>query len=216
MFVDEKPTDPKPAEAGQMELATKQVVVFKDGYCLIVKDGVAKTDANGVAHTYEVPDAAVLGSFWAIPETGEIKSMVAGWDESESEEVKEVNCTDVLSVVKANVRSECSFMVGDDLLEGTILKLLSNPVDKPAVTTPTLHAVQASSSFIVAEPTTSHFVLRTKVGDMMVALNQVKNLTIDQMVSTIEQSTVKVTKRKKLTLDFGKPNQDVKIKLMSD
>ena len=48
----------------------------------------------------------------------------------------------------------------------------------------------------------------------MVALSEVKNLTIDQMVSTTEQTTNKKTKRKKLNFDFGKPNQDVKIKLM--
>ena len=79
------------------------MVVFKDGYCLVVKDGVGKTDENGFAHTYEVPGAAVLGSFWAIPETGELKSMVAGWEEIKTEEVKEINCTDVLSIIKAQI-----------------------------------------------------------------------------------------------------------------
>ncbi|MDB2686556.1 hypothetical protein N9Y42_05045 [Mariniblastus sp.] len=214
MLVDEKPVESKPEEPGQMELTTEQVVVFKDGYCLVVKDGVATTNADGLAHTYEVPDAAVLGSFWAIPETGKIKSMVAGWDESESEDVKEINCTDVLSIVKANVGRECSFMIDNQKLEGTILKMLSNPVDKPAVTTETQLRLEASSAFVVVEPQASHFVLRSKVGDVMVALNHVKNLTIDQMVSTTEKSTLKKTRRKKLSLDFGKPNQEVKIKLM--
>ena len=215
MFVDDEPAENKPAdEAGQMELTTEQVVVFKDGYCLVVKDGVAKTDANGLAHTYEVPDAAVLGSFWAVPQAGKIKSMVAGWDENKATDVKRVNCTDVHSIVKANVGRECSFELGDDQFEGTILKLLSNEVDEPTADTATQAAMHASSAFIAVKATASHFVLRSKVGDVMVAINQVKNLTIDEMVSTTEQSTVKVTKRKKLTLNFGKPNQDVKIKLM--
>jgi len=80
--VVDKKVNEKP---GNIELTTEQVVVFKDGYCLVVKDGVAKTDENGFAHTYEVPNAAVLGSFWAIPEAGEIKSMVAGWEEIKTE-----------------------------------------------------------------------------------------------------------------------------------
>ena len=102
--VGDEMQDGQPVERpGNIELTTEQVVVFKDGYCLVVKDGVAKTDENGFAHTYEVPGAAVLGSFWAIPENGEIKSMVAGWEEIKTEEVKEINCTDVLSIIKAQI-----------------------------------------------------------------------------------------------------------------
>ena len=213
MLVDEKPADNKSDDSNQIELTTEQVVVFKDGYCLVVKNGVAKTDADGLAHTFEVPDAAVLGSFWAIPEAGEIKSMVAGWEELKTKDVKEINCTDVLSIVKANVGRECEFKLYNQQFAGTILKLLANPVDEPAVDAQASDFRQ-SSVFVVSETPTSHFVLRSKVGDVMVAISEVKNLTIDQMVSTTEQSRVKVTKRKKLTFDFGKPNQDVKIKLM--
>ena len=213
LFGGDGPADEKPrTTAGQIELTTEQVVVFKDGYCLVVKDGVAKTDADGFAHTYDVPDAAVLGSFWAIPETGRIKSMVAGWEEIETNEEKEINCTDVLSIVKANVGRECSFMIGDEEFQGEILKLLTNPVDKPVETA--LADLRSSSRFVVSATPTSHFLLRSKVGDVMVAINQVKNLTIQQMVSTTKESKIEVTKKKKLKLDFGQPNQDVKIKLM--
>ena len=214
--VGDEMQDGQPVERpGNIELTTEQVVVFKDGYCLVVKDGVAKTDENGFAHTYEVPDAAVLGSFWAVPETGEIKSMVASWEETKTEEVKEINCTNVLSIIKANVGRECRFMVSDEQFDGTILKLLSNPAEKPTpsqVAAAGLHG--RSSRFIVAPAPASHFLLRSEAGDVMVAINQVKNLTIDQMVSTTEQSSEQVTKKKKLKFDFGKPNQDVKIKLM--
>ena len=213
--VGDEMQDGQPVEKpGNIELTTEQVVVFKDGYCLVVKDGVAKTDENGFTHTYEVPDAAVLGSFWAIPETGKIKSMVAGWEEIKTEEVKEINCTDVLSVIKANVGRECRFMVGDEQFDGTILKLLSNPVEKHASDQAAVELLGRSSRFVVAAAPTSHFLLRSKAGDVMIAINQVKNLTIDQMVSTTEQSSEEVTKKKKLKFDFGKPNQDVKIKLM--
>ena len=206
--------DSQPVEKpGNIELTIEQVVIFKDGYCLVVKDGMAKTDENGFAHTYEVPDAAVLGSFWAIPESGEIKSMVAGWEETKTEDVKDVNCTNVFSIIKANVGRQCRFMMGDDQFDGKILKLLSNAVDespKDQLSAELRHR----SSFIVAKTQASHFLLRTEAGDVMVAINQVKNLTIDQMVSTTQQKSVEVTKKKKLKFDFGQPNQDVKIKLM--
>ena len=199
---------------GNIELTTEQVVVFKDGYCLVVKDGVGKTDENGFAHTYEVPGAAVLGSFWAIPETGELKSMVAGWEEIKTEEVKEIICTDALSIIKANVGRECRFMVGDEQFDGTILKLLSNPVEKHASDQAAVELLGRSSRFVVAAAPTSHFLFRSEAGDAMVAINQVRNLTINQMITTTEQTSELITKKKKLKFDFGKPNQDVKIKLM--
>ena len=105
-------------------------------------------------------------------------------------------------------------MVGDEQFDGTILKLLSNPVEKPASDQAAVEMLVRSSRFVVAAAPTSHFLLRSKAGDVMIAINQVKNLTIDQMVSTTEQSSEEVTKKKKLKFDFGKPNQDVKIKLM--
>lgn len=218
MFGVDDPAERKADQTpGNIELTTEQVVVFKDGYCLVVKDGVAKTDENGFAHTYEVPDAAVLGSFWAIPEAGEIKSMVAGWEEIENEDTKEVNCTTVHSVIKANVGRECRFMIGADQFDGTILKLLSNPVDESAeqqLRQQMSASGHFNSSFVAGQAQASHFLLRSDDGDVMVVINQVKNLTIDKMVSTTEQSTVQVSKKKKLKFDFGKANQDVKIKLM--
>ena len=215
MLVDDDPVENNQDVAGQMELTTEQVVVFKDGYCLVVKDGVAKTDENGLAHTYEVPDAAVLGSFWAIPESGKLKSMVAGWEEIETTDVKEINCTNAISILKANLGRECSFMIDNQQHAGTILKLLSNSVDKPVVIPHAASGHQHRSSMItLAQTPTTHFVLRSKLGDMMLPINQIKNLTIDEMVSTTQQSTVEVTKKKKLKFDFGEPNQDVKIKLI--
>ena len=50
--------------ASELELKTVRVIVFKDGYTLIIKRGVATTDKAGEVFTDEVPDAAVLGSFW--------------------------------------------------------------------------------------------------------------------------------------------------------
>ena len=53
------------ADENELKLKTEKVIVFKDGYCLIVKRGTAIADKNGDVYTAEVPDSAVLGSFWA-------------------------------------------------------------------------------------------------------------------------------------------------------
>ena len=63
--------------ASELELKTERVIVFKDGYALIIKRGVATTDKAGEVSTDDVPDAAaVLGSFWAAPDGGRLISML--------------------------------------------------------------------------------------------------------------------------------------------
>ena len=57
-------------DASELVLKTERVIIFKDGYCLFIKKATFTTDKNGEAFTDDVPDAAVLGSFWAIPEEG--------------------------------------------------------------------------------------------------------------------------------------------------
>jgi len=67
---------PSPA----LDVKTCQVIIFKDGYCMFVKEATGKTDASGTAHIQGIPEAMVLGSFWAIPETGKLTSVVAKQD----------------------------------------------------------------------------------------------------------------------------------------
>jgi len=70
-------------ESGRLAIKTQRAVVFKDGYALLIKEAKGVADASGRAFTMEVPDAAVLGSFWAIsrkaisPNLNEILAMRA-------------------------------------------------------------------------------------------------------------------------------------------
>jgi len=204
------------ADEDVLKFKTEQVVVFKDGYCLVVKEGVATTDENGVAYTYDVPDAAVLGSFWAIPEDGEIKSMVAGWERKKNKEVERVNCADLPSIVEANVGRKCSFKIEDETLKGTILKLLQNDAEEPTLedVPPTAAMLSSVSPFGAAGNEATNFILRSRLGDTVVKISDVQNLTIEGMVSEIDKTTVDVERKKKLSLKFDQKNQAVKIKLM--
>ena len=104
-------TDPIKTPSAELKLSTERVIVFKDGYCLIVKKGTAKTDDKGVVYSDDVPDSAILGSFWAVPTKGTIKSMVAGWVETESESKRKINCTNVVEIIKANLGKACSVRI---------------------------------------------------------------------------------------------------------
>lgn len=113
----------------ELDLTTENVVIFKDGYFLIVKKGIATTDGDGKVFTNEVPDSAILGSFWAIAQQGEINSMVAGWEASETEGKREINCTTVMDIVMANLGASCSLRIRgekSEVVKGVLLEVLAN------------------------------------------------------------------------------------------
>jgi len=64
-------------EPGRLTLTTQKAVVFKDGYALLIKEAKGVADADGCVFTLQVPDAAVLGSFWAASQNNEILAMRA-------------------------------------------------------------------------------------------------------------------------------------------
>ena len=113
----------RPAE---LVLKTERVVVFKDGYCMVIKNGTAKTDDEGRVFTEEVPDAAVLGSFWAVPLTEGLKlrSTVAGWEESRIESEIEVDCQTTFEVLQENIGKIGTFTCFEKEYSGEILKVL--------------------------------------------------------------------------------------------
>jgi hypothetical protein len=209
----------------EFELKSERMIVFKDGYCLIVKSGKARTDAAGKAFTDEVPDAAVLGSFWAISETGTLKNLVAGWVDSEREVAKQVDCTQTIEIVEANLGKECRFFVnGEHEVRGTLMKLLGTPQPQP-VNEATLvslnietflssRASTATSTQTIDRTVASSFVVRTNDGDMVVEAASVQRLVIDDMTTTLNRKIKSSTRQKRLSFQFSKANQDVDIKLL--
>ena len=229
---EESAPNKKPAE---LELKTERVFVFKDGHCLIVKKGMAKTNKEGVAYTEDVADAAVLGSFWAVPTEGTVESMTAGWVDEEEELTREETCTNVIEVIRANVGKECSFTLDEDRqMRGKIVKVLhpEYPSELPILSASDVgdpfSDARASLSIprSTAPPFTgegdlfahqfaaSYFLLSTDGGDVMVSANEVRNLTIRKMNVEIEKKYVRRSRRKRLSLQFAEKNADVEITMM--
>lgn len=207
----------------ELNLTTENVVIFKDGYFLIVKKGKAKTDTDGRVFTNEVPDSAILGSFWAIAQQGKIDSMVAGWEASETEGKREINCTTVMEIVTANLGKSCSLRLRSEkpeMINGVLLKVLANREMVPEGRVRGARSQDDSGSgaieteVLVDAILGTHFLLRTDTGDMMIAADSVSNLTVEGMKTTVEQNVKKLTRKKKLTFDFGTPNTDVELSLM--
>ena len=222
--------DEDQTELSRLKLKTERVVVFKDGFCLVVKQATATTDEIGNVFTDDVPDAASLGSFWAVAEKNTIKTTTAGWVDTEKETDQEISCTSVIEIVKSNLGKECSFQFEEETIKGKLLKILTNekPKDEDQASSSdraSLSAVDFSSCAITAasEPSTTvtrssvtgkYFVIRTTEGDKMILASSVKNLTISDMNSVISQKVTTKSRHKRLSMKFDKPNTEIKMSLM--
>ncbi len=219
--------DPKPNE---LDLKTERVIVFKDGYCLVIKRGTATADKSGDVFTDEVPDAAVLGTFWAVPDEGRLVSMLAGWKTTEEAVDKDLPCRETIEVLLANKGKAAKVELHDKTLySGIIHEVLveKTPVslDEPhleafglSTRSALLHATGARR--VAAEATESHtltgisggnFILRTDEGDVLLNAGNVRSLSIKEMKTTIAK-TAKTTRRAK-RLSFKLPEGGKKVSL---
>ena len=217
---------PKPEPKEFVKFTTQKVIIFKDGYSLVIKKGKGKTDATGEIHTMEVPDAAVLGSFWATtPEAGALLGMRAGWREEESVAEIEEAALDNLAVLRANIGAECEIVTThDEKHSGTIREVLVREGESAAQLTP----AALSTSFVVpagagqVQPlstttttaTGTHFVLRTKAGDVLLAVASIRQLSIPEMNTKTTRTVKHKTRSKQLTFRFQERAKEHEITLM--
>ncbi len=127
------------AETARLKLQTDRVVVFKDGHALVVKSATGKVDERGLLFTDEVPDDAIMGSFWATA-ADKILGMRAEWVNSQRQRSKEVVATNIEDLLRANEGEQVNLRMteGKAEVERTcrILRMLDNPqiADGPAST----------------------------------------------------------------------------------
>jgi len=212
-------------ETAQLVLKTERAIIFKDGYCLIVKRGAAETDDCGEIHLTDVPDAAVLGSFWATPREGRMIGMVAGWVEVTRREEKDLPCLETIEILKANRGKSCMVHLRDDVqLDGVIQAVLTQdtpvpvsdglaPSFEPAARY--LSSVRAIPGIAAAAPADSHlhavrgthFVLRTEKGDVLIPVAEIRRLTVRDMETTLARTVTTKERTKRLTFRFAEPGQ---------
>ncbi len=212
----------------ELELKTERAIIFKDGFALIIKRGVATTDQAGEVFTDEVPDAAVLGSFWAVPDEGRLISMLAGWKETKYSEDKQLPCTQPIEILLANKEKHAKVEFHDGTVySGVIREVLIDKTDAPltparwnridhsalpSVTQPEQTLVSSHvHRLAAAAPTGEHtltaisganFILRSDEGDVLLPVGQVRTILVKDMTTTITKTRTTSKKTKRLTFKF--------------
>jgi len=156
-FVARAQTAPAIQPTAELKLVVERLVIFKDGHGLVIKTGGGIADDDGRAFITEVPDAAVLGCFWATSDD-KIVAMRAEWHEDKRMREQETACVTVAELLRANVGKpmtlELTQKKKDGLpvtVEGTLLELLDVPPDQEQpwmrpTATPRTSSVRAMSA----------------------------------------------------------------------
>jgi hypothetical protein len=212
----------------ELELKTERVIVFKDGYSLVIKRGTAITDKSGEVFTDDVPDAAVLGTFWAVPDEGRLISMLAGWKLAKNSEEKQLPCAQPVEILLANKGRQAKLELQDKtLVYGVIHEVFVDKTEAPVTpaqlemldlaplsATAKSKALLAAHSIIrlaAATPTSehtltsisgAHFVLRADEGDVLLPVSAIRTIVVKDMKTTIAKTFSTARKTKRLSFKF--------------
>ena len=207
---------PAAESADFIKFKTERVIVFKDGYALVIKKGRATTDASGEIQTLQVPDAAVLGSFWSTTDQGELIGMRAGWvEEQETNRVAEL-CKSNFQILEANKGRQCEALMSDNRrVKGVIRETIGSDrlVTVPDSALRRL-TVRTGGTGSRRQREGSLVVLSGDDGDQLISVANIKSVSIKEMeLRTKSEITVK-HREKRLTFRFAMPNAEREITLM--
>lgn len=221
----------------ELQLTTQRVIVFKDGYYLVIKHGTATADKQGDVFCDDVPDAAVLGSFWATADKGRVVSMTAGWETVKKSVDKEVSCTQPIEILKANIGRAARIELSDrTVFKGEIREMLADETrvgvpevfrstfGLPSLTEDSEPRMSFSSrrsarpreslTATISMISGSQCIIRTEEGDVLLPVNQIKTVVVKDMQTKIRRTVTTTERTKRLTLRLEQPGQRSDVTMM--
>ncbi len=192
---------PRTVESGSLTLATERVIIFKDGYGLFVKSASGVADAQGKVHTEQVPGAAVLGTFWAIPEGRALKSTIAGWYETVRAKTDEGSCLSTVELLRANEGKQVTFGLGDKDLQGKVLDVLEASAVRPKI------QPGPEGTYETELPPRGGELVAIELSDksrLVMPVASVKTLAGKDLSTHCLRPGEVATRSKRLTFDFGR------------
>jgi hypothetical protein len=200
---------------------TERVIVFKDGHALFIRKGTAVTDAEGEIHTSEVPDAAVLGSFWSTAKEGELSGMRAGWVTEQTTNAVMELCQNHFQVLAANKGRRCEVILTDrrtvkGVIRETVGASRSTQIDEASL--PGFSSLAGSGTGTVAGARVhqdgAFVVISGETGDHFLPVANIGSVTVPEMELRTRNEIVVKRREKRLTFRFAKPRAKREITLM--
>lgn len=218
---DEGGGDDAKFAVGELRLDTERVVIFKDGFSLFVRRARAVADEHGQVYTYEVPDSAVLGSFWAFSQDEKLLGMTAEFVTERGKREEHTTCVSILDLLRANQgRTVTLELAGDEKVVGVLSGVLDRdatsrlpeprtrvpepsrpnafrpgPPQPPTPSAVELEVVRPGGQLVVLD--------KTGAGKLILPVSQVQRVSGRDLRTTMVRRFESQTVRKRLRFDMG-------------
>lgn len=198
-----------------LALRTERAVVFKDGHALLVKTVTGKLDAAGTGFIENVPDSAVLGTFWALSADGRTVGLRAEYAERETTLEQTTTCLSMADLLRANTGKTLTLMLANaGRVDAKIIEVLEG-------TQPDINAgdnlAGALSGAILPPPPGGQFVVLELDGvRRVITVGEVLHLSGPALETTIRRSAKVKSRAKRLVIDLGPDaaEKDVSLRVM--
>lgn len=238
-FLSSSPTTLVASETNSGKPTTQKLIVFKDGYSLVVKELKAKTDSKGRVILTEVPEEAILGSFWATSTTGNVKGMSAGWNKANEVITKSIPCATRIEVLFANKGKPAKIALKKETYEGVIKDVL---VEKSKVALTLAqhqlfgvtylepdhpHAIRPKEgeelkkysqdvldSSTVTAIVGNQVVIDTENGDVLLNVEEIKTVSVENMTTVWDRELAIPNRMKQIEIRMQEADSEQVINLM--
>ena len=205
--------DPEPQsdDPSRIDLTVKRVVVFKDGYALFVREGKGMVGADGRLRTNDVPDSAVLGTFWALGDKERPLGMEASLrDREETVETTEA-CVEMRELLAANAGRTVRLVMADDT---PLVCVIKGVLDREQiVASPTASRITVYRSATIPEGQEGETVqllrrgtyvhVQVDDGQLVIPVAEIKMFGGQQIATTTQTKTKRTWNEKELAFVFG-------------
>lgn len=198
-----------------LSLKTERAVVFKDGHALLVKSVTGKLDGSGTGFIENVPDSAVLGTFWALSADGKTVGLRAEYAERETTLEQKTTCLSMADLLRANAGKQLTLtLTNSGRVDAKVVEVLEG-------SQPTIEAgdslVGALSSAVVPPPPGGQYVVLELDGvRRVIPVGEVQHISGATLETTITRSAKVKSRAKRLVVDLGRDaaEKDVSLRMM--
>ncbi|MBL8759908.1 MAG: hypothetical protein JNL50_01265 [Phycisphaerae bacterium] len=195
-----------------LSLRTERAVVFKDGHALLVKSVTGKLDGSGTGFIENVPDSAVLGTFWALSADGKTVGLRAEYAERETTLEQKSSCLSMADLLRANAGKSLTLtLASSGRLDAKIVEVLEG-TQPPINAGDDLRAV-LSSVVVPPAPGGQYVVLELDGVRRVIPVGEVQHISGASLETTITRSATVKSRVKRLTIDLGRDAAEKEVSL---
>jgi len=198
-----------------LSLKTERAVVFKDGHALLVKSVTGKLDGTGTGFIENVPDSAVLGTFWAMSPDGKTVGLRAEYAERETTLEQKTTCLSMADLLRANIGKSLTLMLTNSgRVDAKIVEVLEGA--QPAIDAGDNLRGVLSSAAVPPPPGGQYVVLELDGVRRVIPVGEVQHLSGPALETTITRSAKVKSRAKRLVVDLGRDaaEKDVSLRVM--